>query len=285
MPLIEFICYNPKQCKAGFSQAPAACLPIKIPSRTANPPSRLDKKQPVSKKRQAKSPSARADPPLPIPLPQGRWPAGLHVPSRVPPGEISVLQGDPKSPAQSRPTVCEATSAASGQGQAEPRAAHRRFPVGFSIPVGVAGSGPVVGTVTPPAKLGIPKLATLLPSPTPSRLGHKSPCRDGASCCRGHAGPGGAAAPWGRRRQRAGGGTGVHGAEQAGMPGMILPQPVLRGARAAQEPGAGMGEPGWGRGSWSCSTRSPSSRETLGALGWGKSSSAPGPNRHRAGLH
>lgn len=38
LPLIEFICYNPKQCKAGFSQAPAACLPIKIPSRTANPP-------------------------------------------------------------------------------------------------------------------------------------------------------------------------------------------------------------------------------------------------------
>lgn len=56
LPLIEFICYNPKQCKAGFSQAPAACLPIKIPSRTANPPSRLDIKQPVSKKRQEKPP-------------------------------------------------------------------------------------------------------------------------------------------------------------------------------------------------------------------------------------
>lgn len=56
LPLIEFICYNPKQCKAGFSQAPAACLPIKIPSQTANPPSRLDIKQPVSKKRRAKFP-------------------------------------------------------------------------------------------------------------------------------------------------------------------------------------------------------------------------------------
>lgn len=72
LPLIEFICYNPKQCKAGFSQAPAACLPIKIPSRTANPPSRLDIKQPVSKKRQEKSPCVRAQPLLPILLPQGR---------------------------------------------------------------------------------------------------------------------------------------------------------------------------------------------------------------------
>lgn len=58
LPLIEFICYNPKQCKAGFSQAPAAWLPIKIPSRTANPPSRLDIKQPVSTKRQAQPPHA-----------------------------------------------------------------------------------------------------------------------------------------------------------------------------------------------------------------------------------
>lgn len=99
LPLIEFICYNPKQCKAGFSQAPAACLPIKIPSRTANPPSRLDIKQPVSKKRQAKSPCTRADPPHPILLPQGRWPAGLRVPSRVASGEIRILQGDPKPPA------------------------------------------------------------------------------------------------------------------------------------------------------------------------------------------
>lgn len=68
LPLIEFICHNPKQCKAGFSQAPAACLPIKIPSRTANPPSRLDIKQPVSKKQQAKPPCARVDPLLPVPV-------------------------------------------------------------------------------------------------------------------------------------------------------------------------------------------------------------------------
>lgn len=177
LPLIEFICYNPKQCKAGFSQAPAACLPIKIPSRTANPPSRLDIKQPVSKMRQAKPPCTRADPPHPIPLPQGRWPAGLRVPSRVASGEIRVLQGDPKPPAKSRPTVWEPISVVSEQGQAEPRPVHRLFPVGFSIPVGVAGSGPVAGVVTspPPPKLGIPKPAARLPSPTPSHLGCKTP--------------------------------------------------------------------------------------------------------------
>lgn len=38
----------------------------------------------------------------------------------------------------------------SEQGQAEPRPVHRLFPVGFSIPVGVAGSGPVAGVVTSP---------------------------------------------------------------------------------------------------------------------------------------
>lgn len=87
LPLIEFICYNPKQCKAGFSQAPAAWLPIKIPSRTANPPSRLDIKQPVSTERQAKPPQAPAIPRAPSRSPGAAVPRGLRarpqIPSRV----------------------------------------------------------------------------------------------------------------------------------------------------------------------------------------------------------
>lgn len=120
LPLIEFICYNPKQCKAGFSQAPAACLPIKIPSRTANPPSRLDIKQPVSKKRQEKSPCVRAEPLVPILLPQGPWPAGLPVPFRVAPGEICALQGDSKP-----------ISVAAGQGRLSPVLPTGVFQLGF----------------------------------------------------------------------------------------------------------------------------------------------------------
>lgn len=124
LPLIEFICYNPKQCKAGFSQAPAACLPIKIPSRTANPPSRLDIKQPVSKKRQEKFPCVRAKPLLPILLPQGRWPAGLPIPLRVAPGEVRALQGDSKL-----------ISVASGQGRLSPVLPTDVFQLGFQSSV------------------------------------------------------------------------------------------------------------------------------------------------------
>lgn len=40
LPLIEFICYNPKQCKAGFSQAPAAC-PLKYHLEQQIPPPAL----------------------------------------------------------------------------------------------------------------------------------------------------------------------------------------------------------------------------------------------------
>lgn len=142
LPLIEFICYNPKQCKAGFSQAPAACLPIKIPSRTANPPSRLDIKQPVSKKRQEKSPCVRAEPLLPILLPQGPWPAGLPIP-------FLGGSGRNKCPAERlKAHLCGVRA-----GQTEPPLAHRRFPVGFSILIGVAGSGPATGIVTPAAKV------------------------------------------------------------------------------------------------------------------------------------
>lgn len=182
LPLIEFICYNPKQCKAGFSQAPAACLPIKIPSRTANPPSRLDIKQPVSKKRQEQFLCVRAELLLPILLPQGRWPAGLPVPFRVAPGEISALQGDSKL-----------ISVASGQGRLSPSC-----PQAFSSRVFNSHwrgrIWPVTGIVTPAANLGIPKPAALLLSLMASCLGCKSPlCDSAAWALRSW----GTAGPWG----------------------------------------------------------------------------------------
>lgn len=95
MPLIEFICYNPKQCKAGFSQAPAAWLPIKIPSRTANPPSRLDIKQPVSTKRQAKPPRAPAFPRAPSRSPGAAVPRGSAPGPGSPPGWPWGTRGGP----------------------------------------------------------------------------------------------------------------------------------------------------------------------------------------------
>lgn len=208
LPLIEFICYNPKQCKAGFSQAPAACLPIKIPSRTANPPSRLDIKQPVSKKRQEKSPCVRAEPLLPILLPQGRGPAGLPVPFRVAPGEINALQEDSKL-----------LSVASGQGRLSPLLPTGVFQLGFqsssawqdlalspvlSLPLQILGS-PISCLSAKPYGL--------------SCLGCKSPCW-GRSW--------GIAGPWGPQWWAVGGQwNSRHSVEQAGGPGVMLSCVVL----------------------------------------------------------
>lgn len=227
LPLIEFICYNPKQCKAGFSQAPAACLPIKIPSRTANSPSRLDIKQPVSKKRQEKSPCVRAGLLLPILLPQGRWPAGLPVPFRVAPGEISALQGDSKL-----------ISVASGQGRLS-SSCPQAFSSRVFNPHWRGRIWPVTGIVTPAANLGIPKPAALLLSLMAFCLGCKSPLCDSAAWALrswGHLVPG--------DHRGSGWAVEVHDVEQAAVPGVILFCMVL-----LWHCGASVCQPGWGHGS------------------------------------
>lgn len=62
----------------------------------------------------------RAEPLLPILLPQGPWPAGLPVLFRVAPGEIRALQGDSKP-----------ISVASGQGRLSPVLPTGIFQLGF----------------------------------------------------------------------------------------------------------------------------------------------------------
>ena len=141
---------TPNNVKQASPRLQLPACPLKYHLEQQIPPSRLDIKQPVSKQRREKSPCVRADPLVPIPLPHGQRPVGLQVPSRVALGEMRVLQGHPKPLAQSRPAAREPIAVASGHGWAEPRPAHRRFPV-------VTGSGPVAGVIPPPPRAWEPQ--------------------------------------------------------------------------------------------------------------------------------
>jgi len=263
LPLIEFICYNPKQCKAGFSQAPAACLPIKIPSRTANPPLPPWYKT-AGQQAAAREVSLRASrPPGPHPTPPRS--AARGAPSPLPGGS-----GGNEGPA--------GTPKAPGSEQARCPGAHRcgiRAWVGWapSCPQAFSsrdGIRPCRWGYSPPApSLGTPNR---LPScralhPVPRGVGHHAvtvPAAAGATRVpvRGTAGVAGG--QWdGAAGSRAGGGGGDD-------PTTACPAPCS----------CGMGVWGWGS-----SDRSPDPWETLGGPGSSKSSSAPGRGRHRVGLH